>query len=732
MAEILRQGITYHLRNSQISYIIGILPKQIVSHLYFGPRVAALDPEALLRHWNVAPDQRFTLQNCTLDRLPQEYPSFGLGDQREGSVAADGPLGNGTVDLRFVSAAVEDGKPALPGLPATFGSNAKTLRLLLRDGLTGLEAELRYTVFDDCAGIIRHVELRNAGTQPLTLTRAMSLCLELPDDGWDLITLSGAWARERDLYRRALVPGEQGVSSRMGATSQQQCPFLALARPHATEDQGDVLAAALVYSGNFSATVTVHQHHTARVMLGINEREFAWRLLPGESFQTPEAALVFSREGLGGMSRAFHQLWNRHLLPQRWVNARRPVLLNSWEAAYFDFDEEKLLSIAACAAQAGVELFVMDDGWFGHRDSDASSLGDWTANPRKLPGGLKGLGEKIRALGLQFGLWMEPEMVSPDSDLYRAHPDWALHIPGREPVTSRNQLILDMGREDVQAFVWASVRRALEESGAAYLKWDMNRNFSNVGSALLPPERQKEVPHRYMLGVYAVLDRLTREFPEVLVEGCAGGGGRFDPGMLYYSPQFWCSDNTDAISRCRIQYATSLLFPLSAMGSHVSAVPNHQTGRVTPMETRFAVAVNGCFGYELDPRALSPEERRELRRQIALAHETEELRQTGALYRLLSPFEGNDTAWITVSPDRREALFLLVRDRAQANAFPPLVRLRGLDPARTYRVVQTGETFGGDELMNVGLCCPLALGDAASLLYQLRAVEPDGAAPATI
>ena len=725
MADILWQGSLFHLRNERVSYIFCILPHGIAAHLYFGERVEAIHPQNLLRHFGVGAESDFTLQNCALDRVPQEYPSFGLGDLREGAVSADGPDGRGAgaADLRFVSADVMEGKPPLEGLPATFGENCRTLRLLLRDGCTGLEAELLYTVFDDCDALVRSARLKNAGSRPLTLTRAMSLCLELPDDQWELITLSGAWARERAIYRRPLMPGEQGVSTRCGASGLQQSPFLALVRPQTTEDQGPAIGASLIYSGNFAAQAAVHQHHTARVLLGINDRDFAWRLMPGEAFQTPEAALVYSPDGLGGMSRVFHRLWANHLLPRRWVRAHRPVLLNSWEAAYFDIDEDRLVSIAACAAQAGVELFVMDDGWFGHRDDDTSSLGDWRPHPGKLPGGLKGIGERIRALGLQFGLWMEPEMVSPDSDLYRAHPEWSLHVPGREPITSRNQLLLDLSRQDVQDYLFDSVSRVLRESGATYLKWDMNRNYSNIGSASLPPDRQKELPHRCILGLYAVLERVTRAFPHVLIEGCAAGGGRFDGGMLYYSPQFWCSDNTDALSRCRIQYGTSLVFPLSAMGSHISAVPNHQTGRVTPLDTRFALAVCGCFGYELDPRKLSEEERAEIVRQVRFAHETEELRLNGDLYRLLSPFTGNDTAWITVSPDKTKALFLLVRERALPNTFPPLVKLRGLDPDRNYIIQQTGEAFRGDELMKAGLCCPLPSGDAASLLYTLKAAE---------
>ena len=463
------------------------------------------------------------------------------------------------------------------------------------------------------------------------------------------------------------------------------------------------------------------QYGTTRAMIGINDRDFAWRLEPGEAFQTPEAVMVFSREGLGGMSRAFHGLWNRHLLPQRWVCRRRPILLNSWEAAYFDFDEDKLVDIAAAAKAAGAELFVMDDGWFGHRNDDFTSLGDWDVNPEKLPGGLKRLGDRVRALGLEFGIWMEPEMISRESNLYRAHPDWALQIPGRAPIESRHQLTLDMGREDVQQFCIDVVSRTLRDSGATYLKWDMNRYFSNIGSTALPADRQGEVAHRYMLGLYRVMDALVRAFPDVLFEGCASGGGRYDAGLLYYVPQYWCSDNTDALCRCEIQYGTTLVFPPSTMGSHVSAVPNHQTGRITPLDARYAVALGGQFGYELDPRKLTDEEREALHRQTDYARETENTRMNGTLYRLLSPFEGNDTAWISVSIDRRQAVLTVVRARALANTFPRLVRLEGLDPELSYTVRETGETFTGAELMTVGLCCPLGYGDAASLLYTLEA-----------
>ena len=721
MAEIIRDGGLFHIRNRAVSYVLREMPGGVLAHLYAGPRLERLNPTGLLAHAGVAADGSFSVQECALGRLPREYPSFGLGDLREGALTVRAADGATAVDLRLSGAEILSEKPALEGLPATFGDGCAALRLTLEDAQTGLTVQLNYAMFDDCPAVMRSARLVNNGDAPLTVTRAFSLCLDLPDDGWELITLSGGWARERGVDRRPLVSGVQGVSTRAGASSLQTSPFMALVRPQTGEDSGAAIGISLIYSGNFAATAAVDQFGTVRAQIGINDGDFSWRLMPGEAFQTPEAALVISGDGLGGMSRGFHKLWQNHLLPRRWMNRPRPVLLNSWEAAYFDFDEDKLVSIAGAAAQAGAALFVMDDGWFGRRDDDTTSLGDWTVDRKKLPGGLGRLGERVRAQGVQFGIWMEPEMVSPDSDLYRAHPDWCLRIPGREDITSRHQLTLDLGRADVQDFVVESVSRTLKDSGAAYLKWDMNRNFTNIGSAVLPPERQGEVPHRYMLGLYAVMERLTAAFPDVLFEGCASGGGRFDAGMLYYVPQIWCSDNTDALCRCRIQYGTTMAFPPSTMGCHVSAVPNHQTGRVTPLDARFAVALGGCFGYELDPRRLSDDEREALRGQVALADETQLLRLYGDFYRLRSPFEGNETAWMSVSADRGEALLTVVREMARPNAMPPLIRLRGLDAARRYRVIETGEVYGGDELMQIGLCCPFGQGDAAALLYRLKA-----------
>ncbi|MBQ8556656.1 MAG: alpha-galactosidase [Clostridia bacterium] len=720
MTEIIIQDKLLHLRNDHVSYCMYLLEGGIPAHLYFGKRLAGINPAAVLRHYELPADGSFSLQGCALDHTPHEYPAFGLGDLREGAVSVRQKDGTRSVDLRVVKVETVEGKPGLSGLPATFGSSARTLFLHMKDALIGLEATLSYTMFDDVAGVVRSVSFKNVSDSELMIERAYSLCLELPDSRYDLITLSGAWSREREMIRRPLTMGEMRVSSLKGATSLHNSNMLFLARPETTEEQGEAIGAALVYSGNFTAAVHVDSHRTSRVLLGINDVDFAWKLAPGETFQTPEAVTVYSDAGLGGMSAQFHRVCAEHLVRGKYARAPRPILLNNWEATYFGFNEEKLLKIAKTAADVGVELFVLDDGWFGHRDSDNSSLGDWYVDTKKLPQGMKHLSDQVHAMGLKFGLWFEPEMISPDSDLYRAHPDWAIHIGGREGIQQRQQLTLDLSREDVQDYVYESVARHLAEDGIDYVKWDMNRNFSNIGSALLPADRQKELPHRYMLGLYRVLEKLVSSFPEVLFESCSSGGGRFDLGMLYYMPQTWCSDNTDALCRCQIQYSTSLVFPPFAMGSHVSAVPNHQTGRMTPIETRGNVAMSGCFGYELDLNTLCTEELEAVRRQIARVKEIRQTLLYGDFHRLLSPYEGNDTAWITVSKDKNEAVFMFTRALAKSFAYPPLVRLRGLDAQKAYTVAETGESYTGAELMNLGIAVKLPWGDAASVSWTLR------------
>ena len=721
MTEIIINDKLLHLRNDHVSYVIGLLEGGIPAHLYFGKRVSGLNPAAILRHYDLPVDGSFSMQGCSLDHVPHEYPAFGLGDLREGAVSVRQQDGTRSVDLRVTGTEVVDGKPGLPGLPATFGDNAKTLLLHMKDELIGLEVTLSYTLFDDVAGVMRSVSFRNASDADLTIERAYSLCLELPDSRYDLITLSGAWSREREMIRRPLNMGEQGVSSLKGATSLHNSNMLFLARPETTEAQGEAIGAALVYSGNFTVQVHVDSHRYSRVFLGINDVDFQWTLKPGETFVTPEAVTVYSDKGLDGMSQQFHRVCAGHLVRGKYAKAPRPILLNNWEATYFGFNEEKLLKIARTAADVGVELFVLDDGWFGKRDNDTTSLGDWFVDTAKLPDGMKHLSDQVHAMGLKFGLWFEPEMISPVSKLYEAHPDWAIHIDGRTPIQQRSQLTLDLSREDVQDFVYEAVAQHLREDGIDYVKWDMNRNFSNIGSAKLPADRQKELPHRYMLGLYRVLERLVNDFPEVLFESCSSGGGRFDMGMLHYMPQTWTSDNTDALCRCQIQYSTSLVFPPFAMGSHVSAVPNHQTGRITPIETRGNVAMSGCFGYELDLNTLSADELEKVRAQIARIKSVRNTLLYGDFHRLLSPYEGNDTAWITVSKDQSEAVFMYTRALAKSFTYPPLVKLRGLAADKVYTVVETGETYTGDELMNLGLSVRLPWGDAASVSLTLKA-----------
>ncbi|MGB3721144.1 MAG: alpha-galactosidase, partial [Hyphomicrobiaceae bacterium] len=539
-------------------------------------------------------------------------------------------------ELVYDSHRIVPGKPKLPGLPATYverDDEAETLEITMKDPASGLAVVLSYTVFEKWNAIARSARLINNGSTAIEVQRALSMSVDFAHDRYDLLQLSGAWARERYVHRRPLVPGLQAVESRRGSSSHVQNPFVALLERGADEDHGGVYGVSLVYSGNFTAGVEVDQFHSPRLFIGINPFDFGWRLEPGESFQTPEAVLVFSAEGLGGMSRKYHDLYRSRLCRGTFRDKTRPILVNNWEATYFNFDADKIEAIARAGKELGIELFVLDDGWFGKRDSDNSSLGDWFVDRRKLPNGLEDLVQRVRNLDMQFGLWFEPEMVSPDSELYRAHPDWCLHIEGRRRTEARQQLILDLSREDVQDYIVKTISGILSSAPITYVKWDMNRNMTEIGSAKLPPERQRETAHRYMLGLYSVLDRITSAFPHVLFESCSGGGGRFDPGMLYYMPQTWTSDNTDAISRLKIQYGTSIVYPVSAMGAHVSAVPNHQVGRVTPLETRGHVALSGNFGYELDLTKFTEEEKEIVKAQIALYKEIRHLVQFGDFYR---------------------------------------------------------------------------------------------------
>lgn len=711
----------FHLDGTGMSYVIRLAAGRWPLHLHFGAPLRKITDDTLAR---LSPytDETFTLHELPLDRLPQECPVFGTADLREGLLHVRHADGTSALDPVFHSYSIFPGRETIPGLPFAEGEGAETLRLTLFDEESNLFLHLFYTLWSEEGILARHMRIENRGVLPVTLERALSFTLDFEHSDFRLLTESGAWARERQIVMRPLVPGEQGVSSLRGHSSAQASPFLALLTPCASEASGEVYGFSLAYSGNFLASANVDQDGATRVLLGIHPFEFSWRLASGESFDTPEAYLCYSSEGLSGMSRLFHRFIRRHIFSGPWVHTSRPILINNWEATYFSFNEDKLLRLAEEAKNTGIDLFVLDDGWFGCRDNDFSSLGDWTDDDRKLPDGLSGLSRKIHALGLRFGLWVEPEMISPDSELYRTHPDWCIHAGNRPRLESRHQLVLDLTREEVRENIVSQITAALTRGNVDYVKWDMNRSISLAASPTLSPECMKEFRHRYILGLYEIIRTITKAFPKVLFESCASGGGRFDLGIMRYMPQAWTSDDTDAWERCRIQYGTSLVFPPECMGAHVSAVPNHQTGRITPLFTRAAVAMGGTYGYELDLCALKEEEREAIRMLNARVHQWQEVLLYGTLERLLSPFEHEETAWMIISPDCSRAVVTHVQSLAKANTRPRLLRLRGLHPEKQYRDEDSGKIYGGDELMARGLPLLPTHGDFAAQQFFLRAV----------
>lgn len=703
-----QESRTFHLSNGKISYIMKVLPNDQLGQLYFGKAVAHRKSfnhllEMVTRSMTACAfedDDRFSL-----DHVKQEYPSYGTGDFRHPAVRILQGNGSAITNFTYLSHEVLSGKPALAGLPATYceaDDEAETLRITLRDALIGVRVELLYTLFAGQGVLARSARLVNDGSETVTVDTAMSLCLDLPDSEYEWVQLSGAWSRERHIHVRPLAPGVQSVESIRGTSSHNHNPFVALKRSGTNEMQGEVIGCSLVYSGNFLTQAEVDSWGVTRLTMGINPFGFAWKLEPGASFQTPEAVVVYSADGLNDMSQTFHRLYQKRLARGYWRDRPRPILLNNWEATYFNFDEEKLLHIAETAQKQGIELFVLDDGWFGERNNDRAGLGDWTPNRKRLPDGIAGLAERIEGLGMKFGLWFEPEMVNKDSDLYRAHPDWVICTPGRSMAQGRHQYVLDYSRPEVVDFIFESMAKLLREAKISYIKWDMNRCITEAFSAALPADRQGELFHRYILGVYDLYDRLTTAFPQVLFESCASGGGRFDPGILYYAPQGWASDDSDAAERLKIQYGTTLCYPVSSIGAHVSIVPNHQVFRVTPLKTRANVACFGTFGYELDLNRLSEEELQAVREQVKFMKEYRAVLQYGTFYRLLSPFEGNYTAWMVVSEDKKTAIVGWYKMLNEVNSSFRRVKLCGLAPDMQYCV--NGQwVHGGDELMNIGL-----------------------------
>lgn len=719
------QRRVFRLDTPHTTYLMGLVGSEnFLGHIYYGPSVPDDNMEYLLRleESPFTPDGNARERASFYDCFPFEYPAWGGGNFREPCLRVRDARGGGNCELFYDSHRVFQGKPALEGLPATYGDGCETLEIVLRDPVLELRVHLLYTVFEDADAICRSARIENAGTEALDLTAALSASLEMDAEELEVITLHGSWAREQTIDRRSLRPGRQGTFSLRGISSHQFHPFLALCEPTATQERGLVYGMSFVYSGNFLAQAETDQYRRVRAVLGIHPDSFQWRLEPGASFQTPEAALVCSDSGLGGMSRTYHDLFRRHLI--RGQKKHRPALLNSWEACYFDFDHERLLQLGREAARYGIELLVVDDGWFGRRDTDTSSLGDWRVDLKKLPGGLTRLAEELADMGVKLGVWMEPEMISPDSDLYRAHPDYAMAVPGRTPTQARCQLVLDLTRKEVRDCVYDQISAVLRSADIRYLKWDMNRPLTDVYSPSLPPDRQGETAHRYVLGLYELQERLVTDFPELLLENCCSGGGRFDAGMLYYSPQIWTSDNAEAVDRLVIQEGAALLYPLSSMGAHVAACPSHVNGRVTPFAIRGQVSLTGCFGYELDLDKLSEEEQALIPGQLAEYRRFGPIFREGDCYRLAS-YRENHTydAVMAVAKDKSAAVVSFVQVRSRASRRSLRLRLAGLEETALYRREDTGEVRSGAGWMRGGVLMEAVLSDYLGRLIYLEQVR---------
>ena len=660
----------------------------------------------------------------SLNTLPQEYSTSGVGDFRISAISVTHEDGSNALDLRVREYQIKKGKYEIPGLPAVYAKEdeAETLEITLKDTATEAEVILKYGVFEKEDVITRSVVVKNSGKTPIVINKVHSMCLDIPYGDWEWMHFYGRHTMERQAERVPVLHGISESSSSRGTSSHHQNPAVLLCEKDCTETNGHCIGAALMYSGGFQAQVEKDQLEQVRLVMGIHPDTFEWTLEAGEAFYTPEVILSCSTTGFAKLSQNFHHIIRNHVCRGTYQLSSRPVLINNWEATYFDFNEEKILNIARQASKLGIDMMVLDDGWFGKRDDDCSGLGDWFVNEKKLNGGLKALVEKINAMGMKFGLWFEPEMVSEDSDLYRNHPDWAIQIPGRKPMRSRYQLVLDMSNPEVVDYLYGVMSAILRENHIEYVKWDMNRSISDWYTATLSRGRQMEMPHRYVLGLYELLEKLTSEFPDVLFEGCSGGGGRFDAGMMYYCPQIWCSDDTDAHERTFIQYGTSFFYPTSTVGSHVSAVPNHQTGRITSIETRGVVAMAGSFGYELDLNQLSEEEKTVVAKQVTHYKEYQSLIYNGDYYRLANPFEDGMSAWSWISEDKKTILVQGVLFRAKPNVLRKTLRLMGLEAKKNYKIAGTEEVYTGAALMSGGVLLQRAVGDDVSFEIVLEEI----------
>ena len=702
----------FTLQTLDSTYQMKVDDHGVLLHTYYGAPADETDFSYLIgpedRGFSGQPGDEKKDRTYSMDYYPLEYPVQGNGDFRVKALKAGFEGEVPALDLRFISYELEKGKYSLPGLPALFEAEAgevETLKITLKDRLEEIYVTLFYGVFEKKNVITRAASIENRSGKNVTLKRALSLGLDFMEGDMDLIHFYGKHAGERQFERRNLPHGITEISSSRGTSSHHHNPFVILCDKDTTEDFGNAYGVSFIYSGGFKIQMEKDQVDGIRLVCGLDDEEFLWKLAPGETFVTPEAALSYSEKGLTVLSDQFQKAYHANLIRSPWKDKKRPTLVNNWEATYFGFDAEKLLKIAGEAADLGLDMLVLDDGWFGKRDDDNSGLGDWFVNEKKLGCTMKELVDRVNALGLKFGIWLEPEMVSEDSELYRMHPDWVLQIPGREPNRSRNQLVLDLSRKEVREYMKKFINDTLSCANISYLKWDMNRSVDNVYSAADPTLSQGAVRHKYVLGLYEVMEDMLTRHPDLLLEGCSGGGGRFDAGMLYYAPQIWCSDNTDAIERLRIHYGTSFGYPMSSVSAHVSVCPNHQNGRVTPFKTRGICAMQGSFGYELDLSKLSEEDKAEARRQIAVYNENWELFQSGSYYRLNSPMENHDyTAWSYVSKDQRKASLNVIYTDLHGNPKPVRVKLKGLKKDASYDV--DGTVYTGAALMRGGLLIP--------------------------
>ena len=705
----------FHLRNDSLSYIMQILPNGYLGQLYVGPAVPLDVDYSYLLELAARPTSACPFYDnpvFSLEHVKQEYGQYGGSDYRQPAVVMSQPDGSTVTTFQYESHRIEVGKSRLDGLPATYvedDSEAETLIIVLVDPLTTVRIELSYTLFSSRPVLTRTARFINDGHAEVFLDQAMSACLDLPDSEYEWWQFSGAWGRERHLKTRTLEQGITSIGSIRGNSSAQQNPFVILARPGTDDLQGEAIGCAFVYSGNFLIQAEVDTFDTTRLLVGIHPQGFRWKLRPGSSFQTPEVVFAYTADGLNDLSATLHSLFRERLMRGQWRDQPRPIVTNNWEATYFDFTEDTLIDIARTAQGVGAELFVLDDGWFGARRGERAGLGDWTPNTDLLPDGIAGLSKKVTDLGIDFGLWVEPEMVNEDSDLFRTHPDWVIQTPNRRRSVGRFQLVLDYSRAEVVDHVFTQLSDVFSTAKISYVKWDMNRSLTEVFSSALPTDQQGEVAHRHMLGVYALLERLTTAFPHILFESCASGGARFDAGMLFYAPQAWASDDSDAVERLKIQWGSSFAYPIVSHGAHVSITPNHQVNRVTPLHTRANVAFFGAFGYELDLNKLSDEEIAEVKAQVAFMKEHRELIHFGTFYRLRSPFDSNVTCWMVVNKQKTKAIVGWYRVLNTVNAPFDRVRLVGLDTTKRYRITGNELVDGrdivrsGSELHNIGL-----------------------------